>query len=186
MSFVKIDDTEKYVQALLKEGFEPFTAVKKDDARVVAREGIVGEEIVTFTKDGEGKWAETVHTITADEQGRPEWVITMADKEGNPIVIDDAGHYNTYTNTAEAFEKYTPVKEGVYKQIQEERLFLEIDEDICITPSWGGEMNLPKGSMLNITNFDDIYGVAKHEFNLTYDIVEQEPKKARSRDIERT
>lgn len=179
MDFRKIEDSKAYVEQLLAEGAETFTAVKKDNARIVAREGIVGETIDTYTKDGNGEWAETSHVVTADEQGRPEWVVTMADKDGKPIEVDDAGHYNTYTNTAEYFEQNAvpAEKEGVYRQKQVERTFLTISEDISITPSWGGSMQLPAGSHLNISNLDDIYGVAASEFDQTYDRTGEQTEK---------
>ncbi len=172
MEFRQIEDAKAYVEQLLAEGAETFTAVKKDDARIIARQGVVGETIDTYTKEGNGEWAETSHVVTADEQGRFEWVVTMADKDGKPIEVDDVGHYNTYTNTVEYFEQNAVLteKEGVYRQRQVERTFLTISEDISITPSWGGSMQLPAGSYLNISNLDDIYGVAAPEFDQTYDV----------------
>lgn len=171
-SFKKIDDSQKYVEDLIKNGTTIIDAVKRDDSRVIARKGIPGEKIETFTAKG----LEMVDTIKVDDKGRPDYVVTMADKNGNPIVIDDEGHYNSYINTAEFFEKDKEhIGNGVYRQIPSPRKFVEIPEDIIISCSWDPEMRLHKGDLLNITDMNNIYGIERSAFETTHAIT-SDPK----------
>ena len=167
--FKMVDNIKEYVNNLLLQGEPTFVATKKGNTRVVARPGVVGEQIVTYTKDGNGNRCETITTV---KEGM--WVVTMADKDGKPISIDDDGHFNTYTNSAEAFKKYQPTDiPGVYKQIPEERLFMEVHENIQFMGPWGSVENLKAGGVVNVTNMDKIYGIARYEFDETHDIVDK-------------
>ena len=90
--FKKIDNVLSYVKEGLKSGrFVPIKAEKF--ARIIARRGIVGEEIVTWNVDSEGNEIEEKRdTVKYDpETGNPGWVATKADSDGNPI-IDNNGH----------------------------------------------------------------------------------------------
>lgn len=168
-TFKMVNNMKEYVNNLLLHGEPTFVATKKGDARVVARPGVVGEQIVTYTKDGNGNRCETISTI---KEGM--WVVTMANENGKPIPIDNEGHFNTYTNTAEEFKKYQPTDiPGVYKQIPEERLFMEVHENIQFMAPWGSMENLKAGGVVNVTNMDKIYGIARYEFDTTHDIVDK-------------
>jgi hypothetical protein len=168
-TFKIVNDIKSYVNNLLLQGEPTFVAMKKGDTRVIARPGIVGEQIATYTKDGNGNRCETISTV---QEGM--WVVTMADKNGNPIPIDNEGHFNTYTNTAKEFQKYQPTDTpGVYKQIPEEIIFVEVHEDIRFMAPWGSMENLKAGGVINVTNMDNLYGIARYEFDTTHEIVDK-------------
>lgn len=48
-------------------------------------------------------------------------------------------------------------------------IFAELRVDsISFFAPWGSVMNLPKGSFINLTDENDIYGIARQEFFDTY------------------
>ena len=93
-NFRKVDGL-KYIEELKEKGLEILEAEKF--ARVIARQGIVGEEITTYVVTG---IAETVNVVKLEKNSKtgeekPGYVITMATELGEPI-IDKFGHTNTY------------------------------------------------------------------------------------------
>ncbi len=163
--FIKIDNIEDYVNKNLQNK-EIFLA--KKSSRIIARDGILGEEIKTFVENG------TVETINKvkEANGQIDVVITNANIDGSPI-IDKNGNMNTYIIPFETFDKkyefdFESKYGNIYKPKGEAQKFVEISEDIEILASWGEKQYLKSGSFLNISNKEDIYGIAREEFLKTY------------------
>lgn len=134
--------------------------------------------------DAKGEYI-TVYTSNGTEEVKQEfapagaWILTRATLDGK-VVLNAAGKPNSWVPKAGVFEKkydvanmrddgFTKPKGGVQK-------FVRISEDIAIMVPWGENgalipQNLEAGSVLNVTNLDDIYGIAEIEFSETYEIV---------------
>ncbi len=170
--FTKINGKE-YAQVGIETGeLTPVTAVKF--ARILARPGVVGEEVITYTQNGE---VEKVDTVKVDEKtGRPGWVVTKVDESGE-VVVDEYGHDNTWIIADSTFTRKYEVDEtkegGIYKPVGGPQIFVPIVMDV-ILEQWGGEMKIEAGGWLNITNSDDIYGISQRDFEDTYRIVDQD------------
>ena len=147
---------EKYKEiseAELKEIIDagtPATYVKK--ARIQARPAQKGETVETVLRNG---------VYETDNIGKVEaWVVTNPGGE-------------EYIVPGEEFaKKYEPAEElgeGWYKPTGLPQTFVQIPYGIKLKVSWG-EQNLGPGSFLNITNPEDIYGVAKEAFEETYQL----------------
>lgn len=94
MSEYKKVDVLKYV----KEGLENGTLVPRKAekfARISARRGIEGEEVISWSVDSEGKEVkEKVATVKVDEKtGKADMVVTKLD-ENLDVIIDSNGHKN--------------------------------------------------------------------------------------------
>ena len=50
---------------------------------------------------------------------------------------------------------------------------MQINEDISFMAPWGEEQVIKAGSFLNVTDYDDIYGIAREEFIKTYSFVDE-------------
>ena len=170
-------EVAKYVKELL--GYvKPIKAEKKNC--ILARQGIVGERVVTWSEKDGKPIQEKVDFVTLDEKtGNPGYVATKIDEEGK-VVIDAHGHDNTWIISDSKFHaRYTPNPEmgnGIYKPTGGVQVFIEIQEDI-ILEQWGKEMIIGRGGYINITNPDDMYGISKRDFESTYRIVPDEPTK---------
>ena len=158
-------DIQRYVLEGMRNGtLVPRQAVKY--TRIIARPGVLGEEIVTWsvTEDPETK-----------ETG---WVVTKADENGNAIV-DANGHINQWIISAPKFhQKYEGTDvEGLYKPVGGPQVFVELPINAIIF-QWGQEMRIAAGGFINVTNLDDIYGISKRDFEDTYRFVESTTKKS--------
>ena len=173
----KIVNVREYVDRLRKHA--PTLYAKKNGC-VMARIGKEGEEIATYVSNGT---LETVNHVKRDESGALGVVVSMANEDGG-VVVDENGHTNTYIIDRKTFgQKY----QDAYRVSEEEQLFqpkggiqefVQTEEDISIMAPWGEEENLKAGSFLNVTDPDDIYGVAYEEFMRTYSFVDKtEPDK---------
>ena len=163
--FIKIDNIQDYVNKNLQNK-EIFLA--KKSSRIIARKGNLGEEIKTFVENG------TVETINKVKEvnGQIDVVITNANIDGSPI-IDKNGKANTYIIPFETFDRkyefdFESKYGNIYRPKGEAQKFIEISEDIEILASWGEKQFLKSGSFLNISNKEDIYGIAREEFLKTY------------------
>lgn len=58
--------------------------------------------------------------------------------------------------------------EGIFKPKGGPQLFMQIQDNISIIASWGEEQNLEAGAFMNVTNPNDLYGIAYNEFQQTY------------------
>ena len=174
-------DTKEYVEAGLADGsLEAFTATKH--ARISAKQGEVGVEVVSWSEDENGNpIQERVSKVEIDENtGEPGWIVTKTDSDGNPVV-DRNGHTNQWIiGDAKFKQKYEvdPEHPGVFKPTGGPQKFVEIHENLTIS-QWGDEMNMPRGSFINITNPDDMYAVNPRDFHDTYSRVDEEPGEAK-------
>lgn len=168
-NYVKVNGKEYAEKGIATGQFEAKTAVKF--ARIAARRGVEGEEIVTYTQNGE---IEKVDTVKVDPETKEVgWVVTKLDENGE-VVVDEFGHKNEWIVDAKTFAKKYEVdetKEGVYKPVGGPQIFVPIVMDV-ILEQWGGEMKIEAGGWLNITNPDDIYGISERDFYDTYRFVD--------------
>ena len=171
MEFQKVDVNE-YVKEGLETGtMAPRTAVKF--ARIIARQGIVGQKVESFTANG---LSEKVSIVELDEiTNQPGWIATKVDLEGN-IIIDEFGHKNQWIISDSVFiKKYEvdPENSTLFKPKGGPQVFVEIQDNIILN-QWGSEMYVEKGGFINITNIDDMYGISKRDFEDTYEFVVDE------------
>ena len=149
-----ISDIVQYVQGILARGTEPFCCVKI--AQIKAREGIVGETVVTKLKNGH------IETENCNIE------------KGDMIVTNPFGE--EYVVKADIFKnkyKINPNNPEQYCSKVAVQQFLRLTEDICFKAPWGQKMYMKKGDFINITglNTGDVYGVAQEEFFNTYEQV---------------
>ena len=169
----KIENVKKYVEELRKES--PVLHAEKN-GYVLARIGMEGEVIVTYVSDGT---LETVNHVKRDENGDLDVVVTMADPEGNAIVYED-GRVNVHLISRSVFnQKYedddhalNSQKELLFKPKGGIQEFAQIKEDVSFRAAWGEEQVIKAGSFLNVTNPNDVYGIAQEEFMQTYSIID--------------
>ena len=89
--FKQISDITEYVKEGIKTGKLPVDEVAKF-ARIQARQGKVGEEIVTKMANG---LEETINVVKLDEKtGNPGWVVTNPD--GEQYIIEDSTFQKKY------------------------------------------------------------------------------------------
>lgn len=169
MTNFKNVQANEYVAELMNSGAAVIAAEKS--GCVFARKTTQTEKLEVYTTSG---LLETVETVSAGE-----WILTRATLDGK-VVLNSAGKPNSWAPKAGVFEKkydvanmradgFTKPKGGVQK-------FIRIAEDITIMVPWGENgalipQNLEAGAVLNVTNLDDIYGIAEIEFSETYAIV---------------
>ena len=168
--FTKVDG-RAYAEAGIACGeLTPVVAVKF--ARVLARRGVVGEEVISYSQNG---IVEKVATVSEDPETKETgWVLTKLDENGE-VLVDEFGHKNEWIVDAKTFAKKYEVddtKEGVYKPVGGPQIFVPIVMDV-ILEQWGGEMKIEAGGWLNITNPDDIYGISERDFYDTYKFVDE-------------
>ena len=169
----KIGSIRAYAEKLQKD--HPALRAEKTGC-VLARIGRVGEEITTYVSNGT---LETTNRVRPDEKGNPGIIATMADASGNRIQ-DAGGRFNTIIIPWETFERKYRDASGVSENEQLFRPaggvqeFVQIGEDISFMASWGTEQRLKAGSFLNVTDPDDIYGIAQEEFRMTYSVLNGE------------
>ncbi len=167
-------NTKEYVEAGLADGsLEAFEAVKH--ARIAAQRGEVGQEVISWSEDEDGKpIQERVGVVSVDEQtGEPGMIATKTDSEGNPI-IDRNGHLNQWIISDSTFRKKyesDPEHPGVFKPAGGPQKFVQTQEALIIS-QWGEEMRMPKGSFINITDPDHMYAINPRDFADTYTTVE--------------
>ena len=169
MEYRKVD-TKEYVEAGLADGsLEVFEAAKH--ARIGAVKGEAGQEVISWSEDENGNpIQEKVATVTADEEtGETGWIATKTDADGHPTV-DKNGHENQWIIDDETFRKkyeVDPEHPDIFKPVGGPQKFVETKEALTIS-QWGDEMNMPKGSFINITNPDDMYAINPRDFYDTY------------------
>jgi len=145
-----ISNIQEYVSEQLETGLKPQLYAKT--ARIQARKGFPGEEIITIMKDG--------HTETKNIVKKGDMVVTNPD--GEQYIISGDTFSKKYEIDPNNPKQYRP-KGGAQE-------FIPVQEDITFTAPWGEEMNIKKGGMLNISGREtgDIYGIQKDEFEKTY------------------
>ena len=125
-------------------------------ARVQAVQAKGGEEIVTILADG------TRETQNVAKAG--EWIVT--NPGGEKYIVPEA-------KFAKKYEKALDLGDGWFKPKGAPQDFREIKQDITMMASWGEEQFLRKGAHINVTDINDLYGVAEDEFRGTYKTVKQ-------------
>lgn len=159
-------DIKEYVDELLSQGVEPFEAEKF--ARIAARPGIVGEQVITWSVDENGNpIIERDSTVKLDENtNQPGWVVTKLDENNKPL-LDKNGHDNTWIVPDSKFKQKYEMdnQEGIYKPTGNIQKFIEIKDNIILN---GSEMKVATGGFINITDPNNMYGVSSRDFADTY------------------
>ena len=170
----------KYVREGLANGtLEPFEAEKI--ARIHARVGQVGEEVISWSVDENGNEVlekEGVVSIS-EETGKPGWVATKIDDNLN-FIVDNNNHVNQWIIDDETFTKKYEIDtingDGIYKPTGGIQIFVRINENITVF-QWESNMTVAAGGYINITNPDDMYAISQRDFNDTYRPVNNDSKK---------
>lgn len=169
--FKRIDDMYTYVRDGIISGKFTLDEVAKF-ARVMARQGIEGEEIITVMADG---LEETRNVVKVDENGNPGWVLTNPD--GEQYIVPDATFNKKY--------EIDPENPDVYKPKGGPVISCKTNENIEFTAPWGEPMKIEAGGSLIINNPNDIYGIQKTEFENTYATTGKEEKEILQEIIEK-
>ncbi len=158
MKFIKIENIKEYLTEGLKSGkFQSKTYQKSGE--ITARVGKIGEEILTVMANG---LQETKNTVTADENGRPGWVVTNS--TGEQYIVKDVVFKSKYEKIEETEDGFRPVWNPITA--------VQIDENICFVAPWGEIQNIVKGGYLVFNkDFDDVYGIQEDELNKTYSMI---------------
>lgn len=140
-------------------------------ARIIARQGKLGEEVISWSADSEGKEiVEKKDTVKLDEQTKQTgWIATKANESGYPVQ-DKNGHLNQWIISDSVFRKkyeIDPENPSLFKPIGGPQIFVQIPDNI-ILEQWGSEMKIAAGGYINITNVDDMYAISERDFNDTY------------------
>lgn len=149
----EIRNPKLYVIKMLKNGVQP--QYYKKFARVKAKQGVVGQEVVTIMKNG---LIETRNIVTLGEDNQPGWIIT--NPSGEQCIISNKKFIRKYELEVGPDGKHAPKGDAI--------AVVQVPEDITIITSWGEEQNIKAGGFLNISNIEDIYGIQKEEFFETY------------------
>ena len=171
--FVKVNGYDYAVAGISSGELTPIKAVKF--ARVLARRGQIGKEVISYSQNG---LVEKVDTVGFDEATKEvDWVLTKLDENGE-VVVDEFGHKNEWIVKHATFAKKYEIDEtktaDVFKPIGGPQIFVPIVMDVTLE-QWGSEMKIEAGGWLNITNPNDIYGISQRDFEDTYRIVSEEP-----------
>ena len=163
--FKKIDNISEYVREGIRLGRLTVDEVAKF-ARIRARQGSLGEEIITKMANG---LEETRNTVTADEKtGEPGWIVTNPD--GEEYIVADSTFKKKYEIDPENPELYKPKGGPV--------LSSQINENIEFNAPWGEIMKIEAGGSLILSGPQDIYGIQKNEFENTYASTGKDKKEA--------
>lgn len=165
----KIDNIENYLDST------PYNAriMAEKNGYITGRRAEPGEKISVMTSDGQKEVQETA------KEG--DWIATRAYEDGTNYV-DKNGNTNSWLMSEETLAKKY---EGGYAQGDDTLLFkprgqkqefMRVSENVALTVPWG-ENGAPvtqyvkEGGWLNITDLNDVHGIAEKEFTETYDIV---------------
>lgn len=153
--FKKIDNISEYVREGIKSGKFTVDEVTKF-ARIKARQGQVGEEVVTKMANG---LEETRNSVKLDEKtGEPGWIITNPD--GEEYIVEDSVFKDKYELDLENPDQYKPKGKPV--------LSIKIDEHIEFKAPWGEIMKIECGGSLILSGPNNIYGIQENKFKNTY------------------
>lgn len=154
-NFRQIERIKEYVEEKLSTGeLEPQTY--KSSKTVEARQGALGERVVTVLSNG---LEETVNTVKADPvTGEAGWIVK--NPTGEEYIVEDSVFR----------EKYDAIdgEDGKYRAKGKPVTAARLTESIAFTAPWGEEMRIKAGGYLIISNPADIYGIAEDEFRKTY------------------
>lgn len=158
--FKKIDNITEYVREGIKSGKLTVEEVAKF-ARIHARQGLLGEEVITKMANG---LEETRNSVKIDEKtGEPGWIVTNPD--GEEYIVEDSNFKKKYEIDPKNPEQYKPKGGPV--------LSTPINEHIEFVAPWGETMKIQAGGSLILNGPNDIYGIQKAEFENTYSSTEK-------------
>ena len=174
MSYKKVE-----VASYVKEGLENGTLIPRKAekfARIIARQGNVGETVISYSVDKEGNEVkEKVAQVKLDEKtNQPGWIATKVD-ENNEVMVDNNNHKNQWIIDDSTFRKkyeVDPQNPSLYRPKDGVQIFVQINEDIILN-QWGSDMEIAKGGYINITNVDDMYGISLRDFEDTYKFTDE-------------
>ena len=169
MEYTKVDVSD-YVKIGLESG-EMIPRVAEKFARIIARQGEVGEKVISWSEDEFGNEVmEKEGVVTLDVNTKePGWVVTKVNEIGE-VIVDSNGHENSWIIEDSTFKKKYEVdleNPGLFKPKGGPQTFVQIAHNI-ILEQWGSEMKIAKGGYINVTNLDDMYGISERDFNDTY------------------
>ena len=153
--FKKVDNIAEYVREGIKSGRLTVEEVAKF-ARIQARQGELGEEVVTKMANG---LEETRNAVKLDgKTGEPGWIVTNPD--GEQYIVEDSVFKKKY--------EIDPQNPAQYKPKGGPVLSSPINEHIEFQAPWGETMRIECGGSLVLSGPNDIYGIQKDEFEHTY------------------
>lgn len=154
-TFKEVSDIATYVKNGLVTGKISLDEVAKF-ARIHARQGELGEEVITKMANG---LEETRNTVKQDEKtGEPGWIVTNPD--GEEYIVEDSVFKERYEIDPENPEQYKPKGRPV--------LSAKINEHVQFQAPWGETMKIEAGGSLILSGPSNIYGIQKDEFDHTY------------------
>lgn len=157
MKHIEFRAVENMKDYILGGGFEAKTYQKKGEIR--ARQGVIGETVITVMSDG---MEETKNTVVEDENGKPGWVVT--NPSGEQYIVKDAVFCKKYEKIEGTQDGFRPVWCPVTA--------VQIGENISFVAPWGENMNVVAGGYVVFDKeYKDVYGVQESEFNETYVLV---------------
>lgn len=152
-----------YVVGKLESGEIQACEVEKF-ARITARQGKDGEEVVTMMQNG---LEETRNVVSLDEKtGEPGWIVT--NPGGEQYIVSDSVFKKKYEIDPENPEQYKPKGGPV--------LSVKVEEDIEFAAPWGEMMRIEAGGSLIVNGRNDIYGIQAKEFEDTYKSTGKAPR----------
>ena len=172
--YVKVD-----VASYVKQGIESGSMVPRQAekfARIIARQGNVGETVISWSVDAQGNEVqEKVAQVGLDSQtGQPGWVATKVDEQGN-VIVDINNHANQWIIDDSTFKrKYEldPENQGLFRPTGGPQIFVQIPDNIILN-QWGSDMRIAAGGFINITNANDMYGISQRDFEDTYKFMDE-------------
>ncbi len=175
--------TKVEVSSYVKQGIENGTMIPRQAekfARIIARQGNVGETVVSWSVDSEGnEIQEKVAQVQIDEQtNQPGWIATKVDEQGN-IITDNNNHPNQWIIDDTTFkQKYEvdPENPILCRPKGGPQMFVQITDNIILN-QWGSNMQIAAGGYINITKPDDMYGISQRDFEDTYKFTDNLGKK---------
>ena len=149
-------DIQEYVK---NTKIRPFYARKVGNIKV--REALKGEEIKTYASG-------ILETVYIAKKG--EYVVTKLNKN-NKVFVDKNGNINEWIISKERLaNNYCLLKDDIYSPVFKKFKFIRVNKNISfMTPR--GKMLLLRGGYLNISDFKNIYGIQKKDFESTYVII---------------
>lgn len=178
-----MDYTKVEVASYVKQGIENGTMIPRQAekfARIIARQGIIGEKVVSWSVDSKGSAIqEKIDQVKIDEQTNlPGWVATKIDENGN-FIEDNNGHINQWIISDSTFKKkyeIDPENPSLCKPKGGPQIFVQVTDNIILN-QWGSDMQIAAGGYINITDVNDMYGISQRDFEDTYKFTDELDKK---------
>lgn len=173
---------ERTINDFIRE-LKSFSAKEVDAEKsecIIVTPAAPGDKIDVITADGNTEVKET-----AKEN---QMLTTAAGLDGKPILNENGQLNQWFVDISVLNKKYdmdniTP--DGFVKPKGGIQHFIQTDVDVTIMKPWGENgalvpQEIAAGGWLNITNPDDVYGIAAEEFDRMYTVKESEIKKEQS------